>query len=99
VTHTAGTTTITVTSAGTYEVIYGVNITAGNGSAIAVAVNGTVDASTTVTSLVSTGNVGGRAMLTLAAGDVITMRNNSAVAMTTDLAPGTGAQLTVKRLN
>jgi len=38
-------------------------------------------------------------MLTLAAGDVITLRNNSAVPFTMDLAPGVGGQLTVKLLN
>ncbi len=33
------------------------------------------------------------------AGDTITLRNNSAVALMTTLAPGIGAQLSVKRLN
>jgi hypothetical protein len=97
--HTAGTTTIVVPTSGTYEVLYGVNITAGVGSAIAVAVNGVVDASTNRTTLVAVGQNAGRAMLTLAAGDVITLRNNSAVPFTTDLAPGVGGQLTVKLLN
>ncbi|MCC6363596.1 MAG: hypothetical protein IT165_08720 [Bryobacterales bacterium] len=97
--HTAGMAVIVVPASGTYEILYGVNITAGVGSAIAVAVNGTVDASTNRTTLVAVGQNAGRAMLTLAAGDVITLRNNSAVPFTTDLAPGVGGQLTVKLLN
>jgi hypothetical protein len=41
----------------------------------------------------------GRTILQLAAGDVITIRNNSAVAMTLALSPSAGAQMIVKRLN
>jgi hypothetical protein len=95
VTHTAGTAAVVVPTAGTYQIDYSVNITAGVGSAIAVAVGGTVDASTNVTALVSTGEVSGTAMLTLAAGDVLTLRNNSAVPFTTDTSPGIGAQFDV----
>ena len=51
ITHTDGTTTVTVPSAGNYEISYSVNITSGIGSAIAIAVNGTVDPSTTITLL------------------------------------------------
>jgi hypothetical protein len=93
VTHTASTTTITVPSTGTYSISYSVEITAGVGAALAIAVNGTVDASTTVSMLVATGEVSGDAMLTLAAGDVITLRNNSATPFTLTLAPNVGAQL------
>jgi hypothetical protein len=64
-----------------------------------VAVNGTVDASTPVPVLTATGYIGGRTILTLAAGDVITVRNNSAVAVTLALAPSVGAQLSIKRLD
>jgi hypothetical protein len=99
ITHTAGTTPITVPNAGTYKVEYSVSITAGIGAQMAIAVNGTVDASTAVDFLVATGNISGTAMLTLAAGDVITLRNNSAVPFTTTLSPGVGAQLTVTQLN
>ena len=55
--------------AGTYQITWDVSITAGIGSAFAVAVNGTVDASTIVPTLVATGEVSGSSMLTLAAGD------------------------------
>lgn len=97
--HTAGTAPITVALAGTYQIDYGVSITAGVGSAIAIAVNGTVDASTTLSTLVATGQVSGSAMLTLAAGDVLTLRNNSAVSLTLALAPAVGAQFTIKLLD
>ena len=94
-----GTTTITVTSAGTYEINYGISITSGVGSQIAIAVNGTVDASTPITALTATGELFGSAILTLAAGDVITLRNNSATPLTMTLAPGVGSQLTIKKLD
>ncbi|WP_424141320.1 BclA C-terminal domain-containing protein, partial [Sporosalibacterium faouarense] len=95
VSHTAGTTTVTVPNTGDYEIIYSVNITAGVGASIAIAVNGTVDTSTPVTALVATGEVTGHAILSLAAGDVLTLRNNSAIPLTTDLAPAVGAQLDI----
>jgi hypothetical protein len=95
VTHTAATTTVTVPLAGTYQIDYGVNITAGVGSSIAIAVNGTVDASTQVDALVAVGEITGTAMLTLAAGGVLTLRNNSITPLVMDLAPGAGAQLNV----
>ncbi|MGH4052942.1 MAG: BclA C-terminal domain-containing protein [Clostridium sp.] len=99
ITHTAGTTTITVTTTGNYQIYYSVNITSGVGSAISIAINGTVDASTTVSVLVSTGEVSGDAIISLVAGDVITLQNNSAIPLTTDLAPSIGAQVTIIRLD
>ena len=95
VTHTAGTTTVTVPTAGSYQIDYSVFITAGLGSAIAIAVNGTVDASTNVTALVAVGEVAGTATLTLAAGDVLTLRNNSAIPFVMTLAPSVGSQFNV----
>lgn len=99
ISHTAGTTTFTVPATGSYKVDYLVSITSGIGSAIAVAVNGTVDASTNITCLVATGHITGTAMLNLAAGDVLTLRNNSATPLTINLAPGIGAQFTVTKLD
>jgi hypothetical protein len=98
-THTAGLTTVTVILAGTYQIDYSISITAGIGAAIAIAVNGTVDASTNVVALVAVGGINGTATLTLAAGDVITLRNNSAVPFTLTLAPGVGAQLNLTKLD
>jgi hypothetical protein len=99
ITHTAGTTTLTVPATGVYLVTYNATITAGIGSSIALAVNGTVDASTNVPALVATGEVQGSAMLTLSAGDVITLRNNSATPFTLTLAPGVGSQVTLAEVN
>jgi len=96
VTHTAGTTTIMIPVTGVYRIEYSVGITAGIGSALAIAVNGTVDASSSKSFLVATGSMTGNVMLTLAAGDVITLRNNSATPFTIDLAPSVGAQITVQ---
>lgn len=99
ITHTAGSTTLTMPSAGVYEVHYGISITAGIGSAIAVAVNGTVPNGTSVPALTAVGHLSGRVVMTLAAGDVITIRNNSVIPLTLALAPSASAQLTVKRLD
>lgn len=99
VTHTVGTTTFTVQSSGNYEINYGISITAAVGSILAVAINGVVDASTPITALVATGNISGTAILTLAAGDVVTLRNNSFVPFALALAPSVGAQITFKKLN
>jgi hypothetical protein len=96
--HTVGTTTFTVLAAGTYSLSYRVNITVGAGSAVAVAVNGVVAASTNITNLLPVGSNSGTALLTLAAGDVITIRNNSATLFTLDLAPGVGAQLVLLKV-
>jgi hypothetical protein len=98
ITHTAGTTTLTVSTAGTYQIDYQVSITAGIGSQLAVAVNGVVNSSTPVTTLVATGLNAGTAMLNLSAGDVVTLRNNSLVAMTMALAPAVSAQMNLVRI-
>ena len=99
VAHLPGMTMVTVASSGVYEVDYSISITAGVGSQIGIAVNGSVDPSTPVTALVATGLISGKALLTLAAGDVVTMRNNSAVPLVMTLAPGVGAQLRLVKLN
>ncbi len=99
VTHTAGITTITVPTTGTYKIDYSLNFTAGVGAAMAIAINGVVDASTSVPLLVSTGHISGSVLLTLTAGDVITLRNNSATALTMTLATNIGAQLNVTFYN
>lgn len=95
VTHTAGTTTFTVEKAGNYLITYSVDITAGVGSTISIAVNGTVDASTNINALTATGELRGSVILSLAAGDVVTLRNNSATPLTMTLAPGIGAQMNI----
>ncbi len=98
-THTAGETTFTVPNTGTYKVEYSVTITAGLGSQIAVAVNDVPDASTCVDVPVAVGNISGTAMMTLTAGDELTLRNNSMIPFTTTASPGVGAQITITQLN
>ena len=99
ITHTLGTSTITVNNTGAYEINYSMNIIAGIGSEIAIAVNGIVDASTPVSVIVNAGSISGTAILSLVAGDVITLRNNSVVPLTMTLAPTVGAQLIVMNLD
>jgi len=96
--HTDGTTTFTVSNAGRYRISAAVDITAGIGSAIAVAVNGTPVASTDVAALVAVGQVTTDSVVTLAAGDVVTLRDNSAIPFVMALAPGVGASLVFQRL-
>ena len=88
-----------VANSGSYRVGFDISYTAGIGASMAIAVNGTVDASTDLPALTSVGQLHGSAILTLAAGDVITLRNNSAVALTMALSPSVGAQITVEQLD
>lgn len=96
--HTPSTTTITVPVSGVFKVDYAISYTSGVGSAMAIAINGTVDSSTNKTVLTATGDISSSVILTLAAGDVITLRNNSAVPFTLNLAPSISAQLTITLL-
>ncbi|HBW36338.1 MAG TPA: hypothetical protein DEF89_13875, partial [Desulfosporosinus sp.] len=98
-THVAGTTTVTVTLAGDYQIDYSVSITLGVGSEIAIAVGGVVDPSTRIIATAATGPVIGQAILTLGAGAVITLNNPSATAFTTTGSPDVGAQLTIDKLD
>ncbi|PGW29875.1 BclA C-terminal domain-containing protein, partial [Bacillus thuringiensis] len=98
ITHTAGATTVTVPTTGVYEIEFIINITAGVGSQIGIAVNGTVDSSTVYPVLVATGEISGQTQLLMTAGDVITLRNNSAVPLTMSLAPAIGASMTINQL-
>ncbi|MFU0832875.1 MAG: Collagen triple helix repeat protein [Oscillospiraceae bacterium] len=93
VSHTPGTTAVVVMVSGMYQINYSVNIaTTGVNAAIAIAVNGVVEASTDVLSVAGTGVISGTAILPLSAGDSVTLRNDSLVPM--DLAAtGNGAQL------
>ncbi|SHI79372.1 BclA C-terminal domain-containing protein, partial [Desulfosporosinus lacus] len=98
-THIAGTAPVTVLLAGDYQIDYSVSITLGLGSEIAIEVNGVVDPSTVVGALVGAGQVTGQAILTLAAGDVITLTNTSGIGLTLAAAPEVGAQMTINKLD
>ncbi|AWM40289.1 Collagen triple helix repeat (20 copies) [Gemmata obscuriglobus] len=97
VTHTAGTTTFTVNTTGTYRLTAILNYTAGVGAAIAFAVNGSSRPGSTPL-LTATGQVVLDTTVTFAAGDVVTLRNNSATPLVMTLAPGAGATLTIDRI-
>ncbi|WP_170955259.1 collagen-like repeat preface domain-containing protein [Bacillus cereus] len=98
ITHTAGTTTVTVPTTGVYEMEFIVNLTGGIGSQIGIAVNGAVDASTVYPALVVPGGMSGQAQVSLNAGDVLTLRNNSAVPVTMSPTPAIGASMIVKQV-
>lgn len=99
VTHTAGSTTITVPNTGNYAIEYTVSLTAGIGSAIAIAVNGTVNPSTNISALVGVGELSGVTILSLTAGDSLTLRNNSGTAFTMNEDPEVGAQMNIFQLD
>jgi hypothetical protein len=99
VSHTAGTTTVTVASAGVYLIHYSVTTLINVGSAVAIAVNGAVQASTNIAVFATIGQLAGCAMLQLSAGNVVTLRNNSALAITLSLSPNVSAQLDLVRLS
>ncbi|PFT89358.1 collagen-like protein, partial [Bacillus thuringiensis] len=98
ISHTAGTTTVTVPTTGVYEIEFIVNITAGIGSQIGIAVNGSVNDSTVYPALVATEGISGQAQLSLEAGDVLTLRNNSGMPFTMSLAPSIGASMIVNQV-
>ena len=97
--HTPATTIIIVPLTGNYEIIYNVSVSAGIGASIAIAVNGTVNAATQISALVATGELSGNTILSLNAGDELTLRNNSAVALTLTLAPNVSSQLDILLLD
>ena len=97
VTHTAGTAGVTVPNTGIYEISYTINSLTASGAAIALTVNGTVVASTNI----SIGDSGGSgtAILNLNAGDVITLRNNSANVIMLVSPPAISSQLNILQLS
>lgn len=99
ITHPVGTANVTVGLAGTYYVCFVVTFTVGIGAAFAIAINGVVDGSTNTNVLIASGQLVVQVELVLAAGDVVTLRNNSATPVTLDAAPGVGAQLVLNKLD
>lgn len=96
--HTPGTTAVIVSETGVYKIAYNVTTTDGVGSDLALAVNGVVDISTNTPVLQNEGVVAKNESLSLTAGDVITIRNNSETPLTLALAPVAGAQLSIEKL-
>jgi hypothetical protein len=92
ITHTPGTASVTVTSAGTYAVFF--NVTGGQQSQFALFVNGTVVPSSLYGS--GSGNTGpdGQVILNLNAGDVLTLRNHTSNASSVTLNNSAGGSQT-----
>lgn len=99
ITHTPNTAQIFIRKSGVYQVFYSVNTTVGVGGSISLAVNGTVDPATTIPIQIAASNTAGKAILNLRAGDILTLRNSSTVAITLAIAPAVGAQLTLERID
>ncbi len=97
--HIIGAEGVTVTRNGVFQIDYSVSITAGVGASVALAVNGVIQPSTTINSLVALGRLNGTAMLNLNAGDVVTLVNNSLVSLTLALSPNVSAQLNIIQLS
>ena len=82
--------------AGSYQINYTVNLTTGIGSAIAIAVNGTTVADSTVIEVqTDTGVVSGTAMQEPNAGDTLTLRNVSNDTFAMAVAPSVGAKFDI----
>jgi hypothetical protein len=74
ITHTAGTTAITVPNTGIYMISYSVVITNNVDATVSIAVNGTVAVSTSTPTQLLIGEYSDSAILSLNAGDVVTLR-------------------------
>lgn len=93
--HLPGTAAITFNESGDYQVDYTINsINPFIGSEVAITVN---DVPVKTTLLTIPGEVTDTAQLTLVAGDVITLRNNSSFRLTLALAPKVGAKMDIKK--
>jgi hypothetical protein len=91
-------TTVIVVPAGDYLVEYSAFFNFATTASIAIAINGTVDPSTRVASFISTGMLAGQAILSLNAGDQITLRNTGAAPFFLRIAPNVGAQMSLVKL-
>lgn len=101
---TYGTNNVTVTDAGTYELAYGVRGSMSDGSSLTVSVgqNGTAIASTTITDALTSGtpsSVHGQTIVTLSAGDVLTLLASDSGSATWTPGSGANTYLTVKKLD
>jgi hypothetical protein len=93
--------TFTIASSGVYEISYGAVTTVSLLGALEIWVNGVaVVPSTRIGALVGTGEFSGTFMLSLTAGDTVTLHNSSLVDLTLDLNPlDVAAFITINKLN
>jgi hypothetical protein len=103
ITHAPGTSSILITTPGNYEVTFSVSCVEPN--QFALFLNGALVAGTVYGSGAGTQQNKGQALLTIAAGDVLTLRNHSSASAITlqTLAGGTqtnvNASIVIKKLN
>ncbi|MBV4435809.1 collagen-like protein, partial [Clostridium tyrobutyricum] len=98
--HTTGTAEISITQTGIYEINYIISTTINSNTAsLAIAVNGFVQPSTQVIVLLGAGKTSGNAVLTLNAGDIITLRNTSTNTIVLENTPNVNAQLVITKLD
>ncbi|MEP7103144.1 MAG: collagen-like protein [Candidatus Dojkabacteria bacterium] len=93
VTHTAGTSTITITNAGVYSINF--SVSGAEANQFTVYINGTPSPTTTYGSAAGIQQNNGQAILILGAGDVLTVVNHSSAAAVTLTALVGGTQSTV----
>lgn len=99
ITHSPTTPQVIIRKSGIYQVYYGVNAVSGAGGLISLAVNGSVDPITTVSIASVPSETSGKVLLSLRSGDILTLRNSSAITtITLAAAPVVGAQLTLERI-
>jgi hypothetical protein len=98
VSHRAGQSEILVENPGTYLVEYQAALHGGIGASLALAVNGEVDPATIVLRRDSFGLVSGRAILKLASGDSLTLRNNAMDPITLALDSRVGVRISLMQL-
>jgi hypothetical protein len=84
-----------VLTTGNYRISYAVNVTSGVGSAVSLTVNNAVDPSTVVPVQAAPGEASGDVILSLLAGELFTVHNDSAVTFTLADSPSVGASLNI----
>jgi hypothetical protein len=99
ITHTAGSPNVTINTTGVYKVEYGVVISTGIGAELAIFVNGVAAPNARIYFESAQCNYRGSAILSLTAGDVIKLRNNSSVTFYISISPYVGAEMTVTKVN
>lgn len=95
-TFTPGTTTVTATTTGVYQINFSVQTTLGVGAAVTLSVNGTAVPNTTVNILVATGTIHGTATVSLTSGNTISLAVSG---VTLTLASGTNTFLNILRIS
>lgn len=97
ITVNAGNTVFTVADAGLYRISYAVNVTAALLLSTAVTINGTANAASTLTPLLSLSNYSNEILVNLAASSAVSL-NLYGISINATLVSGAGATLMIQRL-